>query len=253
MKNELTLVKSTEFGKVQCDFYGDGKEPWMTRNQVGTALEYSNPGTAIKNIHNRYKARLDKYSRVAQIEPPSGGGIQNVTLYNRKGVMEICRHSDQPKADAFMDFCWDTMDRLMSGKTKIVGMTDYQQMMADTRLRNARIQSARILTKLAENYKGTTYEQVLNAHATHELTGEYLLPLPKLEAKTFSAKEIGEAAGITAHMVGILTNRHGLKTEQYGEWFKDKAKGCEKEVSSFRYYESVVPVLRELIAAKANA
>lgn len=70
MKNELTLVKSSEFGEVQCDFYGDGKEPWMTRNQVGAALEYSNPGTAIKNIHNRYKARLDKYSRVAQIEPP---------------------------------------------------------------------------------------------------------------------------------------------------------------------------------------
>lgn len=252
MKNELTLVKSSEFGEVQCDFYGDGKEPWMTREQIGAALEYSDPIRAISKLHTRKKARLDKYSAVVKLTT-TDGKTYNTTVYNRKGVMEICRHSDQPKADAFMDFCWDTMDRLMSGKTKIVGMTDYQQMMADTRLRNARIQSARILTKLAENYKGTTYEQVLNAHATHELTGEYLLPLPKLEAKTFSAKEIGEAAGITAHMVGILTNRHGLKTEQYGEWFKDKAKGCEKEVSSFRYYESVVPVLRELIAAKANA
>ena len=24
--NELTLIKSAEFGEIQCDFYGDGKE-----------------------------------------------------------------------------------------------------------------------------------------------------------------------------------------------------------------------------------
>lgn len=64
----------------------------------------------------------------------------------------------------------------MTGKTKLVGMTEYQQMMAETRRRNVRVQSARILTQLAKQYHGTTYEQVLNAHATKELTGEYLLP-----------------------------------------------------------------------------
>ena len=37
-------------------------------------------------------------------------------VYSRKGIMEICRHSRQPKADAFMDFAWDVMDDLLSGK-----------------------------------------------------------------------------------------------------------------------------------------
>ena len=120
-------------------------------------------------------------------------------------------------------------------------------MMAETRRRNARVQSARILTQLAKQYHGTTYEQVLNAHATKELTGEYLLPLPKLEAKTYSAGEIGDMLGISGNMVGILTSRHQLKTEQYGEWFKDKAKHSNKEVPSFRYFETVVPVLRNII------
>lgn len=55
--NELMLVKSASFGGIECDFYGDGKDFWMTRNQVGTALGYSNPGTAIKNLHSRYKER----------------------------------------------------------------------------------------------------------------------------------------------------------------------------------------------------
>lgn len=123
-------------------------------------------------------------------------------------------------------------------------MTDYQQMMAETRRRNVRVQSARILPQLAKQYRGTTYEQVLNAHATRELTGEYLLPLPKLEAKTYSAQEIGDWLGISANMVGVLTNRHQLKTSKYGEWFKDKAKHSSKEVSSFRYFEDVIPVLR---------
>lgn len=248
--NELNLIKSAEFGEIQCDFYGDGKEPWMTREQIGAALEYSNPRVAIAKIHSRKKARLDKYSVVTKLVSPDGKAYET-TVYNRKGIMEICRHSDQPKADAFMDFCWDTMDSLMSGKTKLVGMTEYQQMMAETRRRNARVQSARILTQLAKQYSGTTYEQVLNAHATKELTGDFLLPLPKLEAKTYSAGEVGDMLGITGQMVGVLTNRHNLKTGEYGEWFKDKAKHANKEVPSFRYFENVIPVLRGIIAQSA--
>lgn len=114
--NELKLIKPERFGEIQCDFYGDGKEPWMTRDQIGAALEYSNPRVAIAKIHARKKARLDKYSVVTKLVSPDGK-TYDTTVYNRKGVMEICRHSDQPQADAFMDFCWETMDGLMSGKT----------------------------------------------------------------------------------------------------------------------------------------
>lgn len=246
--NELTLIKSAEFGEIQCDFYGDGKDFWMTRDQIGAALEYSNPRDAIAKIHKRKKARLDKFSGVVRLSTP--GGEQEVTVYNRKGIMEICRHSDQPKADAFMDFCWEVMDSLMSGKTKLVGMTEYQQMMAQTRAENARIRKAQSLIKIADEYDGT-YRQIMHAYATKELTGEFLLPLPKLEAKTYSAEEIGETLGISKQMVGILTNRHGLKTDLYGAWFNDKAKGHSKEVQSFRYYENIIPVLRGIISQSA--
>lgn len=236
--NELMLVKSASFGEIKCDFYGDGKDFWMTRSQVGAALEYANPSKAIKDIHIRHKARLDKYSRVAQIAPTSGGTPQNTTIYNRKGIMEICRHSDQPKADAFMDFCWEVMDSLMSGKAKIVGMTDYQQ-------QTIHIQKAKLLTQIAAGYDGT-YKQVLQAYATKELTGEFLLPLPTLERKTYSAAEIGAELGISAHKVGTLTNANGLKTDEYGKWFVDKSAHSGKEVQSFRYYENVIPALRKI-------
>ena len=127
-------------------------------------------------------------------------------------------------------------------------MTDYQQMMAETRRRNAQIQEARIYTELAKRYKGTTYEQVLNAHATKSLSGEYLLPLPKAGERLMSAGEVGAKLGISSNLVGKLTNKHGLKTDQYGKWMHDKSPYSSKEVPSFRYKECVVDKLREILA-----
>lgn len=231
--NELKLVKSAGFGEIQCDFYGDGKEFYVTREQIGMALEYSDPQKAIGNLHNAHKERMEKYSF---LESRNG---RNIYFYNRKGVMELCRWSQQPKADAFMDFCWEVMDSLMSGKSKIVGMTDYQR-------QTIHIQKAKLLTQIAAEYDGT-YKQVLQSYATKELTGEFLLPLPALERKTYSAAEIGEQLGISAHKVGNLANAHGLKTDKYGKWFVDKSPYSSKEVQSFRYFDSVIPTLRELL------
>lgn len=127
-------------------------------------------------------------------------------------------------------------------------MTDYQQMMAETRRRNAQIQEARIYTELARRYKGTTYEQVLNAHATKSLSGEYLLPLPEAGERLMSAGEVGAKLGISSNLVGKLANKHGLKTDQYGKWMHDKSPYSSKEVPSFRYKECVVDKLREILA-----
>ena len=132
--NELRLVTSEKFGEVPCAFYQqDGSdEVLLTREQIGTALEYSEPRIASMKIHNRHKDRLDKYSMVVPIEkgvgtklvptPSDGGtgGEKDTVLYTSKGVMEICRWSKQHKADAFMDFVWDIADKLINGEAKVV-------------------------------------------------------------------------------------------------------------------------------------
>lgn len=120
----LQILKSETFGTVKCDFYGDGNQVYMTREQIGTALGYSNPKRAISDIHKRHKERLDKFSRVTQIAYPSGGK-QDVYIYNRKGVMEICRWSQQEKADAFMDWVWEVIDNLMVKNMTCVLPQDY--------------------------------------------------------------------------------------------------------------------------------
>lgn len=116
--NSMTVITSKPFGVLNVDVYQNDKHQYyMTREQIGAALEYGNPVTAIKNIHQRNADRLDKFStwlKTSQVE--GNRTVERETIaYNLKGVMEICRFSRQPKADAFMDFCWDIMESLMRG------------------------------------------------------------------------------------------------------------------------------------------
>ena len=70
---------------------------------------------------------------------------------------------------------------------------------------------------------------------------------PPVAQQTYSASEIGERLGISGNKVGRLTKAHKLKTEEYGIWVLDQSAHSNKQVTSFRYFESVVPVLKALI------
>lgn len=69
----------------------------MTREQIGTALNYEYPGKSIAKIHERNADRLDPLKGVAKMTTP--GGSQDVIVYTLRGVMEICRFSRQPNAE----------------------------------------------------------------------------------------------------------------------------------------------------------
>ena len=116
------------------------------------------------------------------------------------------------------------------------------------REQNARIRTAQLLYKIADK-TDTDYKQVLHARITYLLTGEYLLPLPEVTQRTYSASEIGEILGVSANRIGRLANLYGLKTEQYGKFFYDKAKTADKQVETFRYYPKAVEVFRNLLSA----
>lgn len=91
----------------------------LTREQIGTALEYSNPSTAIKNLHRKHKDRLDSLSMKIKLgrlqnEPTSKSDEQERVYYTERGIMEICRWSRQPKANLFMDWVWDIVEKYRS-------------------------------------------------------------------------------------------------------------------------------------------
>ncbi len=118
--NTMTVITSKPFGALNVDVYQNDKHQYyMTREQIGTALEYTDPVRNISKIHDRNADRLNPLSSVVNLTTEVGNHTQmrQTYMYNLRGVMEICRFSRQPKADAFMDFCWDIMESLMRGNT----------------------------------------------------------------------------------------------------------------------------------------
>lgn len=53
--------------------------------------------------------------------------------------------------------------------------------------------------------------------------------------------------GVSANKIGRLAIANGLKTEEYGEWFKETINDGSKEVPTFRYNDKGVEKLRELL------
>lgn len=70
------------------------------------------------------------------------------------------------------------------------------------------------------------------------LKGEALLP------------KTGEQLGISSNKVCKLTNAHNLKTDKYGMYVLDKARGHNRQVEIFRYYENIIPVLKAVLESK---
>lgn len=124
--NELVLIKQYPFGAMACDVYRNPQRPddlYITREQIGRALEYSNPQKAIDKIHERHKSRLDPLSVTVKLGATDGKKYDTI-LYSAKGIYEICRHSDQPKADAFYDFIYEILEGLRIGYFKLKAELD---------------------------------------------------------------------------------------------------------------------------------
>ena len=116
---------------------------------------------------------------------------------------------------------------------------------------NSRTRAANLLLKIAERTNIPEYKAVCNAKAAEMVAGEMILPLPVAERKTYSATEIGAMFGVSANKIGKLANKHNLKTDAYGKLFYSKSEHSVKEVETWRYYESVIPVFEKIFGREA--
>ena len=168
------------------------------------------------------------------------------------GIYKLIFKSHKEEAERFQD--WVTDDVLpsirktgsYSSKKKVDPAIKEKEI--EARLKNAKAREANVLLKIASNPNlSEEYVQVLQSKATEIITGEAILPLPIAERKTYSAEEIGKQLGISGNKVGRMANKYNLKTDEYGKYYHDKSKYSSKEVESFRYYDSIIPVLRKLL------
>ncbi|MTI95222.1 MAG: helix-turn-helix domain-containing protein [Firmicutes bacterium] len=147
MQSHMSLVTQEQFGAVQCDFYQRGEQVWMTREQIGVALDYETPRKAIAKIHERHQDRLDNFSVVDKVTTTDGKAYETY-LYSAKGVYEICRWSRQPKADAFMDWVWDVVEKLRTKQAQLVDNSQAQEL------------AAKILLRAVETMMSAKFEEV---------------------------------------------------------------------------------------------
>lgn len=248
----LSLTVKEMFEGNEMNIYTNEKnDVFMTREQIGLALEYANPRESIKNIHARNRERLDQFSRWAQIDTPSGK--QGTTIYNEKGIYEILRYSKQPKANDFYDWVYDLLEKLRKGEYQAIKpSTEWDELQikkqrAEAMLLNARTRQAKLILEMQKNKTlSPVAVELLQINALETLTKNSTDYRPPVE-KTYTATEIAEELGITANKVGRIANKHNLKTDEFGIEVLDKSRHSNKQVPSFRYNKNGKLKIKELV------
>lgn len=240
--NELRIFDNQEFGQIRViDQNGD---PWFVGKDVAEALGYSNSRKALSDHVDEEDKGVTKRDTL--------GGAQDMTIINESGLYSLILSSKLPSAKKFKR--WVTSEVLPSirkhGEYVTPQKTEADKAKtAEAHLMNAKSRMAGMYLKIAREVKtlSTEYKNILAAKAAETLAGVPVLPLPKSKQKTYSAKEIGELFDISANKVGRIANMHGLKVSEYGEYYRSKSEYSNKEVDTWVYYDSVIPVFAQIL------
>lgn len=234
-------------------------EQKLSSREVATMMEIKEHGKLLRKIDGinqdlaKAKIGVSKYWQESTYVDASGK-VNREFLVTKRGCEFLAHKTTGAKGNLFTDRYMDRFEQMKevisNGKVKPVKVDNsLKEKEIEARLKNARAREANILLKICNNPNlSKEYVQVLQSKATEIITGKAILPLPVVERKTYSATEIGKELGISANKVGILTNKHNLKTDKYGKLFHDKSRYSSKEVESFRYYDNVIPVLAEILS-----
>ena len=115
---ELKLVKQGEFLGTRCDFYVDEENNiYMSRTQIGYALQYKNPQDAIKKIHLRHYEKLQqRYVEVVgdnlSPRPRDLGKRTSIFMYDERGILDVIRWSTTEIADQYFDWVYDIIQSI---------------------------------------------------------------------------------------------------------------------------------------------
>lgn len=215
-------------------------EPWFVLADACKVLELSNPSMVAKKLDDDERTKFDL------------GRQGETTIINESGLYTVVLRSDKPQAKPFRK--WVTSEVLPS--IRKTGSYTYQrtnpneekalqiqEMDARIRMSEQFLKLAEIETTLSKNYR-----DILISKSVEALAGEQLLPLPKVVQKTYSAKEVGEMLGVTAQRIGRIANLNNMKTDEFGEFYKDKSPYSSKEVDVFRYNDKAVEQFKKLLA-----
>lgn len=237
---ELRIFQSSEFGELGILLI-DGKE-YFPATQCAKIIGHQNPERAVR-----------KYCKeVTKMVTPTDGGSQEINYIPEGDLYRLIVRSKLPAAEKFESWVFDevlpsirktgnyTYQRTNPNEEKALQI---QEMNMRIRMSEQFLKLAEIETTLSKNYR-----DILISKSVEALAGEQLLPLPKVIQKTYSATEVGEMLGVTAQRIGRIANLNSMKTDEFGEFYKDKSPYSSKEVDVFRYNDKAVEQFKKLLA-----
>lgn len=247
MANEVQIFENAEFGKVRT-ILKEG-EPYFIGKDVAEILGYSNTRDALaKHVDDEDKNTVAIRDGIQ--------GNPNLTIINESGVYALIFGSKLPAAKKFKR--WVTSEVLPSirktGSYNTIPKerSEFKEQELKARMLNARVRESNQYLKIAAQIDIPEYRYILQAKSAEALNGGVpVLPLQEVERKTYSATEIGAMFGVSANKIGKLANKHNLKVPEYAKLFYSKSEHSVKEVETWRYYDSVIPVFEKIFGREA--
>ena len=189
--------------------------------------------------------------------------VKEIPLFTETGYMMLCKTFGD-------DFSWQLqrflvrnyfniqklMHSIQNGEIEIRKKkepTEFEIRKLENESEMIRLEKAKLLERLANGITNEKMKNTLIIHSANTVTGQLLLEPEKAERRSYTAGEISEMLkerydiDITVNMLGRISTKYGMKTEEYGYLAYDKAKTSVKQVETFRYFENAVPKFYEII------
>lgn len=241
MSKEIQIFQNKQFGQIRT-IDENGKVLFCAKD-VAVSLGYKDATNAIKQ-HCR---------GVVKRHLTDALGRDQLTNFIPEGdIYRLAASSELPGADVFESWIFDEVLPAIR-KTGTYTLDAAKRERMEIMQRNSRTREAALWLKIGQAVKSASYKQICASYASRTLAGSEVIPLPRTSQHHYTASEIGEMLDISARRVGSIANANGMKTEEYGAWYHDKAKHSAKEVDVFRYNDKAVERFREILGVNEIA
>ncbi len=263
--SDMILVKSADFNGIPFECYRDNTPKnnddfWVTREQIGLLLGYSDPSDSIAKIHQRNKERLDKFSRVDSLSRVEGERVvtREATVYNFKGLLEICRYSQQQVANDVMDFLYNIADEIRRTGSYLPHRPQ-DTFAVDAAIRILEVagitgnQAALALDKVYRRCTGFSLLETAGIQLVSPVQEQVLTPT-----------ELGKQFGLSARRINEVLAGMGYQYNIEGHWEPlgeglnhsvlldtNKRHSDGTPVKQLKWYTSVLPALEQSLDASA--
>jgi len=127
--SDLVLFKSEDFQGIECDFWKNeySNEVFMTSEQLGMVLGFSDPSKGVSNLINRKLKngqmpneylKTKEFSATLAMRTPSG--IQETRIFNEDGIYEVAFLARTERAKEFRSWVRQILKGLRKGELELL-------------------------------------------------------------------------------------------------------------------------------------